>query len=62
MQRCSIEAALKEAKFIRRTHAEVQVWGGVEIPHHMAVVFEPLFEWKEMQRLERAKQDAHEKK
>jgi hypothetical protein len=55
-----IEDALKEAKFIRRTHAEVQVWGGIEIPHHVAVVFTPLLEWKEIQRLERAKQEAHE--
>lgn len=55
-----IDEALKEAKFIRRTHAEVQVWGGNETPHYVAVVFKPLWEWKEMQRLERAKQEAQE--
>jgi hypothetical protein len=55
-----IETALKEAKFIRRTHAEVQVWGGVEIPHHIAVVFTPLWEWEVIQRMERAKQEAQE--
>ena len=56
-----IEQALKEAKFIKRTHAEVQVWGGIEIPHHIAVVFTPLLEWEEIQRQERAKQEAQEK-
>ena len=55
-----IEVALKEAKFVRRTHAEVQVWGGDEIPHYVAVVFKPLWEWEEMQRMERAKQEAQE--
>ena len=57
-----IEDALKEAKFVRRTHAEVQVWGGNAIPHHVAVVFTPLWEWEEIQRLERAKQEAQERK
>ena len=55
-----IEAALKAAKFVWRTHAEVQVWGGNEIPHHIAVVFTPLWEWEEIQRMEHAKQEAQE--
>jgi len=55
-----IEDPLKEARFLRRTHAAVQVWGGNGIPHHVAVVFRPLWEWEEIQRLSRARQEVHE--